>query len=277
VEKLTAPFDAILLDLNLPDSFGVDTVKKMRASAPTTPIIVLTAMEDRVVIKEAVDNGADSYLIKDKTDGNRMAVGILWAMRARESEDTKNLKEAEHAAEQSFSVEKYVKNEGKVLLNRVTSGMQLQDALERLIKTVESSAESGTAISILLSDGTGRLKTGAGPSLPDMWNHQVNGIVIGPAAGSCGTAAHCKHPVYVADIESDPLWADYRSAALSHGLRACSSFPIISDDEQVLGTIAVYYNERKAPSDAEKQLLCTVSGIAKTLIMAASEVKRTSA
>jgi DNA-binding response OmpR family regulator len=77
-------FDAILLDLNLPDSTGLDTLRATREAAGTIPIIVLTAMDDRTLVTESMENGADSYLVKDKTDGNRIAVGILWAIRNRE-------------------------------------------------------------------------------------------------------------------------------------------------------------------------------------------------
>lgn len=78
-------YDAILLDLNLPDSTGLDTVRRTREAAVTTPIIVLTAMDDRELVSEAMHHGADSYLVKDKSDGNRIAVGILWAIRNRGS------------------------------------------------------------------------------------------------------------------------------------------------------------------------------------------------
>lgn len=78
-------FDAVLLDLNLPDSTGLETIRSLRKTFDALPIIVLTSMEDRDLIVESMSNGADSYLVKDKTDGNRMAVGILWAMRNRGS------------------------------------------------------------------------------------------------------------------------------------------------------------------------------------------------
>jgi DNA-binding response OmpR family regulator len=76
-------FDVILLDLNLPDSSGLDTVKKTRETTNKIPIIVLTGTDDRSLVSEAIESGADSYMVKDKSDGNRIAVGILWAIRNR--------------------------------------------------------------------------------------------------------------------------------------------------------------------------------------------------
>jgi len=80
----------------------------------------------------------------------------------------------------------------------------------------------GSLASILLMDSDGlRLQHGAAPSLPRGYVDAIEGIRIGPIAGSCGTAAYRKEPVVVADIANDPLWVTWRDLALPHGLRAC--------------------------------------------------------
>ena len=56
----------------------------------------------------------------------------------------------------------------------------------------------------------------------------INGVAIGPSAGSCGTAAFRGEPVIVEDIATDPLWAEHRDLALRHSLRACWSVPVSS-------------------------------------------------
>jgi PAS domain S-box-containing protein len=84
----------------------------------------------------------------------------------------------------------------------------------------------------------------------------VDGVQIGPCAGSCGTAAYRKQSVMVSDIATDPLWEDCRQFALPYGLRACWSSPIASQDGKVLGTFAVYYGEPRTP-DAEHVQLVT--------------------
>ena len=58
---------------------------------------------------------------------------------------------------------------------------------------------------------------GAAPSLPAAYNAAVHGLAIGPKAGSCGTAAWRGEPVVVTDIDTDPLWEDYRGLAAAHG------------------------------------------------------------
>jgi signal transduction histidine kinase len=90
-------------------------------------------------------------------------------------------------------------------------------------------------------------------------------VRIGPTVGSCGTAAFRGEPVYVEDIASDPLWADYRELVEPYGLRACWSQPIRSADGHVLGTFAVYYRNVRRPDRASLELIeraAHVAGIA---------------
>src|SRR6202007_2448701 len=98
---------------------------------------------------------------------------------------------------------------------------------------------------------TNRLRHGAGPSLPTKYAEAIDGAVIGPSVGSCGTAAYRAEPVIVSDIATDPLWADFRDLASAHELRACWSTPILSSAGKVLGTFAIYYREPRSPSSEE--------------------------
>lgn len=77
--------DVVILDLGLPDSFGITTYETLRAHSPQLPIIIITGNDDREMLAEAMNKGADNYLIKDAFDGNRVAVAILAAMRNKAS------------------------------------------------------------------------------------------------------------------------------------------------------------------------------------------------
>ncbi len=110
----------------------------------------------------------------------------------------------------------------------------------------------GMSCSVLLLDADGKhLRHGAAPSLPVAYCEAVDGLEIGPAACSCGTAAYTGKTIIVADIASDPLWRDYKDLALAHGLSACWSVPILAAQGRVLGTFALYYREPRAPQPAE--------------------------
>jgi two-component system cell cycle sensor histidine kinase/response regulator CckA len=133
------------------------------------------------------------------------------------------------------------------VLERIATGAPLSEILEMIARTTEE-LSARARCSILLLDEDGRhLRHGAAPSLPESYYRAIDGVAIGPAAGSCGTAAYRSEPVIVADIASDPLWEPWREIALAHGLRACWSIPIISSKGTVLGTFAMYYGEPCAP------------------------------
>lgn len=144
----------------------------------------------------------------------------------------------------------------------IASGAPLGEILDVLARDLEAQAE-GMLCSILLLDRDGvHLRDGAGPSLPESYRRAVDGITIGPTVGSCGTAAYRGEPVIVADIETDPLWRDYRELAREHGLRACWSTPIVSPRGEVLGTFAMYYREPRAPDQRDLELIERATHIA---------------
>ncbi|MFZ0797425.1 MAG: ATP-binding protein [Terriglobales bacterium] len=115
---------------------------------------------------------------------------------------------------------------------------------------------AGMLCSVLLLDADGTtLRHGAAPNLPLEYSQAVDGIKIGPCAGSCGTAVYRKQPVVVSDIATDPLWAAGRDIALRYGLRACWSAPIPAQDGSVLGTFAIYYRQPRTPDAQHLQII----------------------
>jgi len=149
------------------------------------------------------------------------------------------------------------------LLELIAAGADLSETLDQLARAVETRAGGDMICSVLIVDADRRhLRHGAGPSLPTSYVAAIDGAPIGPSAGSCGTAAHRNARVVVADIETDPLWADYKGLALGAGLRACWSTPIRSGDGQVMGTFAVYYRAARAPDEDDLRLIDSVAHLA---------------
>jgi len=141
------------------------------------------------------------------------------------------------------------------VLEGISTGHPLDEVLTRIAQHVEALAP-GALCSILLLDGDGiHLRSAAAPSLPPDYSRAIEGLLIGPQAGSCGTAAYRGEQVIVTDIATDPLWADYAALALPLGLRACWSTPVRAGSGKVLGTFALYYREPHTPAAAELQLI----------------------
>jgi two-component system, cell cycle response regulator len=72
--------DIVLLDLSLPDSNGLDTLLRIRSQAPDTPIVVLTGLDDESTALQAVQAGAQDYLVKGQMDKQMLARAIRYAI-----------------------------------------------------------------------------------------------------------------------------------------------------------------------------------------------------
>jgi len=141
------------------------------------------------------------------------------------------------------------------ILDHLVQRRPLQETLEQIARMVESQ-NPGVICSILRFDpATQTLRHGAAPSLPEEYNRHVDGLKVGPAAGSCGTAAYRQERVVVTDIRTDPLWVDFRDVAERFHLCACWSQPFLSSSGQLLGTFAMYYCDPRGPSLAEATLI----------------------
>ena len=79
-------YDVVLLDLLLPDSSGLESVDRVHAAAPHTPIIVLTQIDDEMNAIEAVRRGAQDYLFKAGLDGPLVSRAIKYAMERKRAE-----------------------------------------------------------------------------------------------------------------------------------------------------------------------------------------------
>jgi len=75
--------DVVLLDLGLPDSQGLDTLRKMRAQAPAVPIVVVTGLDDETLAVQAMRQGAQDYLIKGDIDSKTLWRVIRYAIERK--------------------------------------------------------------------------------------------------------------------------------------------------------------------------------------------------
>jgi diguanylate cyclase (GGDEF)-like protein/PAS domain S-box-containing protein len=146
------------------------------------------------------------------------------------------------------------------VLEMIAAGSPLPDLLHAIVELVEELAPQSLCSLLLVESNdalgsTPTIRLGAARSLPAAYNEAIDGLPIGPAAGSCGTAAYRRETVISADIATDPVWKEYRHLALSHGLRACWSTPVMSSEGAVLATFAIYYRESREPTRRERDLV----------------------
>lgn len=80
-------FDAVLLDLSLPDAFGLPTVRQVHATSPATPVVVLSGVSDQTLALQAVQQGAQDYLVKGQGHPELLARAVRYAIERKRSEE----------------------------------------------------------------------------------------------------------------------------------------------------------------------------------------------
>ncbi|MFD1625817.1 diguanylate cyclase [Azospirillum griseum] len=85
--------DVVLLDLSLPDSFGLDTVSRLRTDSPSLPLVVLTGFDDEDFALHILEAGAQDYLVKGQTDGPLMWRAVQHAIARKRLEEDLRLSE----------------------------------------------------------------------------------------------------------------------------------------------------------------------------------------
>jgi len=152
------------------------------------------------------------------------------------------------------------------ILEMIAKGDSLVPILDAMCRLVEEMSSGSLATILLLDEEGKRLRHAAAPSLPASYTEAMGDIPVGASVGSCGTAAYRREPVFVADIATDPLWANYRDLSLAHGLRASWSTPIFSSEGCVLGTFAILSRAPGGPAALHHHIIEQITHLAAVAI-----------
>jgi PAS domain S-box-containing protein len=210
------------------------------------------AHAERIVLPDGTVRDLDS-MGEVILDGSGKAIGLIGTCRDVTEERAK-----ERAVQRS----RQLQGSERSALELLAAGGALHDVLAVIVRGIEELEPRMTA-SLLLLDETGhKFAKCIAPSMPPEYNCALEGSLIGPIAGSCGTAAFRREQVFVADVTTDSLWADYKQLLAPLGLRSCWSSPIIANDGRVLGTFAVYYHLARLPDAEERELIARATHVA---------------
>lgn len=94
--------DVVLLDLNLPDSQGLDTLDKIMSNAPGVPIVILSGLGEEEIALSALARGAEEYLIKGDVKSRTLWRTIQFALLRKQMEE--NTKNAQHELESKVRI-----------------------------------------------------------------------------------------------------------------------------------------------------------------------------
>lgn len=369
--KLDVPvhFDAILLDLSLPDANGKLLVTEMVRLAGTIPVIVLTGYADKDFGIKTLALGIADYLLKDELNAAQLHKSIAYSVERRRinnelkdsekkyhnlfdlspipmwvygqetlkflnvnkaaiehygyskeaflsmtvndikpSEEVARMEEVITHIENSKnlkSIYRHLKKNGElidveiqsseiyfndnkaclVLSNDITAnvyqknilafekevyesnatGIPFLEVLNKLIENIEQIVPTSFCSMLQLTENN-TIVTLAGGSMPPAYLKAINGMSIGPSAGSCGTAIYTGKNIIVSDVNTDPLWADYRTVIQTFGFKACWSVPIKKSNGKIIGTLAAYFKNIKHPQPYHINLLERAASLVGILI-----------
>ena len=154
----------------------------------------------------------------------------------------------------------------RAVYEALAADASLAELMTVLCSTIDAAlARPGIASLLLLEDGV--LRPLANPGAPAAYDDLFcSGVVPGPRAGCCGTAAFEEAVVICADIASDPRWDDYRELAETCGFASGWSTPVLGAAGQVLATFAVYCTSQAEPVAADLELTRSAAALAAVLI-----------
>ena len=140
------------------------------------------------------------------------------------------------------------------ILEMIATGKSLDVTAEKLCREIELLLPD-VACSVLRVERNGQLYPLAAPSLPEIFSELVEGVMIGPNVGSCGSAAYLGEQVAVTDIATDPRWTLFKEHILPAGFKACWSVPICNAEGEVCGTFALYFKQNRTQDPLEQELV----------------------
>lgn len=152
------------------------------------------------------------------------------------------------------------------VLEQLAEGQPLEQAMETLTHGIES-LEPGMRCSVLRFDPQERRLFGlAVSSLPSFYSQAVEGVQVHAEPGSCGAAACTGQRVIVSDVLTHPYWAPFRDLMTQTSLHACWSEPIVGNRGEVLGTLAMYFDEVREPNEGELSVIASAAAMAAVTI-----------
>lgn len=144
---------AILLDLSLPDSYGLETFSAVRRSAPSLPIVILTGNDDEEVANAAVHSGAQDYLVKNSLTGDLLRKSLRYSIERKRLERTWREELEQRVRERTSELS--AANE--VLQREIAERRRVEEALQDSRRFVERITDATPSVVYVLDVVTRRL------------------------------------------------------------------------------------------------------------------------
>ncbi|RKZ72050.1 MAG: hypothetical protein DRQ48_01550 [Gammaproteobacteria bacterium] len=150
-----------------------------------------------------------------------------------------------------------------IILEMIAQNKPQKEIFTQLCLTMEAQASSKAFASVLLvKEDVTCLQLGAAPSFNKQVQEALDGLTIDECSGSCAAAVFRKSPVFVTDVQTDPLWAKFREFAKDQHIEACWSMPFLSESGDVLGSFALTHSIIVEPTESDIRLMKVAAHLA---------------
>ncbi len=140
------------------------------------------------------------------------------------------------------------------VLKMLSQGAPMVEVLNELCHFIDAESP-GVIPTVLLLDEDGHFRLAAGPKVPKTWNEALDGIKVPFRASFLNIAGRQERAVPIADMKSDPSFAACWEMALTQGVQAAWSVPILSKERKILGTLILFYPTPQPPGERDLELM----------------------
>ncbi|MBU3824851.1 MAG: EAL domain-containing protein [Candidatus Oceanisphaera merdipullorum] len=145
--------------------------------------------------------------------------------------------------------------------NKIAQHAPFEDILSAITEMMAQALPDALVSLMLLDAEDNTLSVVASHGLSDSYSQWAQKMPVGINIGSCGASAYLREIVITADIEQDENWLPFIDYARREGLASCWSAPVLTADDELLGTFATYYRYPRVPKQAEQTSLLQVAGL----------------
>jgi signal transduction histidine kinase/DNA-binding response OmpR family regulator len=252
--------DVVLLDLTLPDSDGIDTLVKVCAQDAAVPVVVLTIRDDESWDTQAMQLGAQDYLIKGRLDGSLLARSLRYSIERKkaEQERTQLVKEQAARSEAERSAESLRRIQA--ITDATLAYLSHEKLLQELLNRIAQMLAVNHAAILLLDEEEKNLTLW---SLNGLDKELEKGDCMPVGAGFAGRVVAGGQPVIIKDLsEEQARGSNYDGLVTGflreRGIRSLLGLPLLVEG-RVLGVLQVGTRELREFTEDEIRLLQLVA------------------
>jgi len=244
------PQDVVLLDLDLPDSQGLETLERVVDRTETVPVVVLTGLRDREVGLEALRRGAEEYLVKDEINADLLVRSVYHAIERKARE-----RQLERHREQLAAL-----NQLNGVVREITDAVIDQSTREEIERTVcEALADSASyefawigELDAATDEFELRAEAGVEGYLDEV---TITADEDDPhGRGPTGRAFRAREIHVTRDIEEDYEYEPWREYVRERGAYSSAAIPIVHEGT-IYGVLNVYAARPDAFADREREVI----------------------